>query len=53
MIIFCMGLIVDNGLGGYIGYWMLKVVFNVVSVSLVYELKEKEIVVGLFYLGFV
>lgn len=53
MIISCMGLMVDNGLGGYYGYWMFKVVLNVVGVFMVNDLKLKGIVVGIFYFGFV
>lgn len=53
LIISWMGLMVDNGFGGYYGYWMSKVVFNVVGVFLVNDFKVDGIVVGLFYFGFV
>ncbi len=48
-----MGSITDNSSGGYIGYRMSKAALNAASVSLAYELKDKNIAVGLFHPGFV
>lgn len=52
-IISWMGLMVDNGFGGYYGYCMSKVVLNVVGVLMVRDLVFCGVVVGLFYFGFV
>lgn len=53
LMISCMGFIDDNSLGGFYGYWMLKVVFNMVGKLLVIDLELWGIVVVILYFGLV
>ncbi len=48
-----MGSIADNTSGGYYGYRMSKAALNMAGVSLAHDLKNKNIVVGIFHPGFV
>jgi short-subunit dehydrogenase len=48
-----MGSIGDNTSGGYYGYRMSKAALNIAGVSLAHDLKDKNIVVGIFHPGLV
>ncbi len=48
-----MGSIADNTSGGRYGYRMSKAALNIASVSLAHDLKDKNIVLGIFHPGLV